>query len=223
MTARARRMWRRCWPRSPRADQRIRVLRTPSNVGIAAAVNFGLRAARGDYVAFMDHDDALEPDAVYHLLRAGGAQTGADLIYSDEVRDRRRHRRSASRCAPARRSATITTCRTRISCTWSASAPRSRSALAGWDESLPISADVDFVLRAIEQADAVAHVPRRALPLAHARGQRRARPRSGVMEATKAALAAPPAPGSARRARGRGPAPATTNTGSTGRTMAARC
>ncbi len=50
-------------------EPRIRVLNSPHNLGIARATNLGLRAARRDYVAFMDHDDLLEPDAVYHLLR----------------------------------------------------------------------------------------------------------------------------------------------------------
>ena len=66
------------------ADPRVRVLRSPANLGIARAVNFGLRAARGEWVAFMDHDDALEPDAVHALLTAA-CQTGADLLYSDEA------------------------------------------------------------------------------------------------------------------------------------------
>ena len=65
-------------------DPRIRVMRAPGNQGIARAINFGLRAARGDYVAFMDHDDTIEPDAVFKLAEAA-LQTSADLVYSDEA------------------------------------------------------------------------------------------------------------------------------------------
>lgn len=55
----------------------------PSNGGIALATNAGLEMASGEYVAFMDHDDVLEPEAVYRMLDA--AVSGADIIYSDEI------------------------------------------------------------------------------------------------------------------------------------------
>ena len=35
-------------------------------------------------MTLMDHDDLLEPDAVYHLLHPA-KQTEADFIYSDEA------------------------------------------------------------------------------------------------------------------------------------------
>lgn len=64
-------------------DQRIRVVVLPKNGGIAAATNHALAAARGDFVAFFDHDDVLEPFALDVMLRAQSA-TGAKLLYSDE-------------------------------------------------------------------------------------------------------------------------------------------
>ncbi|GAC1337312.1 MAG: hypothetical protein NVSMB18_02040 [Acetobacteraceae bacterium] len=138
-------------------DPRIRVLRAPDNMGIARAVNFGLRAARGNYVAFMDHDDTIEPDAVYRLAQAA-LETGADLIYSDEVltgtdinsviQVRARPAFSHDFYLSHPYFVHMVCVRTTIA-----------RELAGWDESLPISADVDFVLRAIERAGTVAHVP----------------------------------------------------------------
>ena len=170
-----------------RADQRIRVLRTPSNVGIASAVNFGLRAARGDYVVFMDHDDALEPDAVYHLLREAG-RTGADLLYSDEiVTGASLDQLIELRARPAFSHDYYLSHPyfVHLVCVRTSLAQR----LAGYDESLAISADVDFVLRAIEHANAVAHVPR---PLYRWRTHPDSaghRLKDGVMAATQASLA----------------------------------
>ena len=67
-----------------RNDARVRLLSSPQNVGVTKATNFGLRAARLPYVMFLDHDDYLEPDAVWQLIRTA-RETGADLIYGDEA------------------------------------------------------------------------------------------------------------------------------------------
>ena len=166
-------------------DPRIKVIRLTSNGGIASTVNAGLAGASGDYVAFMDHDDILEPDACYWLLR--GAASGADLVYSDEVVT------GVSAASLMRLVA-----RPAFSYDYYLSHPyfvhlvcvrRSLAeAIGGWDESMSISGDVDFVLRVLEKAGAVAHV---AAPLyrwrthpgsaGHASAER-------VMEATKGAL-----------------------------------
>ena len=47
-------------------DSRIKVL-TQENAGVSAARNAGLDAATGDYITFVDSDDALEPD-MYEIL-----------------------------------------------------------------------------------------------------------------------------------------------------------
>ena len=140
-----------------RHNPRIRVLRSPDNVGIARATNFGLRAARGDYVAFMDHDDAIEPDAVYKLA-AAAQQTGADLIYSDEAlttSDINSIIEVRARPAFSHDYYLSHPYFVHMICVQTAVARQ----LAGWNETLSITADVDFVLRVLEVADIVAHVP----------------------------------------------------------------
>ena len=138
-------------------EPRIRVLRSAQNVGIARAVNYGLRAAQHNYVAFIDHDDRLEPDAAWQLIRAA-QMTDADLLYTDEAQT-------------AENTDAITELRLRpafshdyylshpyfvhIVCARTATA----RAVGGWDETMAISADVDFVLRMIEASPVVTHVP----------------------------------------------------------------
>jgi glycosyltransferase involved in cell wall biosynthesis len=139
------------------ADGRIRVLSSPKNVGIAKATNYGLQAAKHDYVAFMDHDDYLEPHAVWRLLRAI-KKTEADLIYSDEALTSE----SINHILDVR-------ARPAFSHDYYLSHPYFVHLICvkrdlayrvgGWDEKMAISADVDFVLRIIEKANAVAHVP----------------------------------------------------------------
>ena len=48
-------------------DARVRCIRQ-ANAGLSAARNAGLAAATGDYIAFTDGDDWLEPDAVRRLV-----------------------------------------------------------------------------------------------------------------------------------------------------------
>jgi len=65
-------------------DQRIRLVRLESHQGISAALNKGLDLANGDWVTFLDHDDVLEPDALFQNVRVIQENPGLDLIYSDE-------------------------------------------------------------------------------------------------------------------------------------------
>ncbi|MGE4482026.1 glycosyltransferase family 2 protein [Acidocella sp.] len=64
-------------------EPRIKLLPRKKNGGIARATNDGLKAATGAFIAFFDHDDLLEPEALEIMLLAQAA-TGAKLLYSDE-------------------------------------------------------------------------------------------------------------------------------------------
>ena len=59
-------------------DKRIVVLSQP-NRGVSAARNAGLRVANGEYVLFVDSDDALRSDAVEMLCRRA-ISTNADIV-----------------------------------------------------------------------------------------------------------------------------------------------
>ena len=65
-------------------DARIRIARLPASGGISAASNEGLVNASGEFVGLFDHDDLLEPDALYQTAKLLQTQPDADLIYSDE-------------------------------------------------------------------------------------------------------------------------------------------
>ena len=58
-------------------DSRIRVIHKERNAGVSEARNTGLREARGEHIAFLDSDDALEPRAL-ETLWSMLAQFGAD-------------------------------------------------------------------------------------------------------------------------------------------------
>jgi GT2 family glycosyltransferase len=65
-------------------DPRIRITRLARNGGISAASNAALALARGEFVALLDHDDELTPDALAEVVRAINAEPGTDVFYSDE-------------------------------------------------------------------------------------------------------------------------------------------
>lgn len=64
-------------------DPRIRVSILPNNQGIAGATNAAAQLAQGNYYGFLDNDDELTLDCLYHLVAAIN-HSGADLFYSDE-------------------------------------------------------------------------------------------------------------------------------------------
>lgn len=65
-------------------DARIVVVRRAANGHISAASNDGLAAARGEFVALLDHDDVLEPNALLEVARVAKLWPEVDFIYSDE-------------------------------------------------------------------------------------------------------------------------------------------
>jgi glycosyltransferase involved in cell wall biosynthesis len=67
------------------ADPRIRLQRLPRPGGISAATNAALAAARGEYVALLDHDDLLTEDALAQVAAAIAADPALDMIYTDEA------------------------------------------------------------------------------------------------------------------------------------------
>lgn len=66
------------------ADARIRFTVRERNGHISAATNSALALATGDYVAFVDHDDVLPADALFHVAEALSAAPETDLVYTDE-------------------------------------------------------------------------------------------------------------------------------------------
>ncbi len=65
------------------ADRRIKAVHLQTNVGISAASNAALGLATGEYVAFLDHDDELTPDALLACVEALTAEPELDVIYTD--------------------------------------------------------------------------------------------------------------------------------------------
>jgi GT2 family glycosyltransferase len=66
------------------ADWRIKIVRSPENLHIARATNLAAELATGEFVAFLDHDDLLEHDALEHVARTIKSDPEIDFLYTDE-------------------------------------------------------------------------------------------------------------------------------------------
>lgn len=77
-------------------NDRIQVIRHPSNQGAAAARNTGLRSAKGKYIAFLDADDEWFPEKLEKQIAfletssasIGGCVTACRLIYPNQQKIR---------------------------------------------------------------------------------------------------------------------------------------
>ncbi len=65
-------------------DARIKVVFRKDNGHISAASNTAIEMAKGEYIAFLDHDDELSEHALYMVVAELNSHADAELIYSDE-------------------------------------------------------------------------------------------------------------------------------------------
>jgi GT2 family glycosyltransferase len=144
--------------RAAAADPRIKVGFGEGNCGIVGASNEALKMASGEFVALLDHDDLLHPDALFHVAAAIDARPDADYVYTDEdkVNALGRHSEPFFKpdWSPERMRTQMYTCHLSVL----------RRALVeevgGFDPEFEGSQDWDLVLKVTERARAVAHVPR---------------------------------------------------------------
>lgn len=64
-------------------DPRIKIVNLKKNMNVSGASNAALEMASGDYIALMDNDDELTPDALYEMVKVIN-ELKAEFIYSDE-------------------------------------------------------------------------------------------------------------------------------------------
>lgn len=66
--------------------KRIKVKFLSKNMGISFASNIALDMANGSYIALLDHDDELTPDALFWVANEINRFPDVDFIYSDECK-----------------------------------------------------------------------------------------------------------------------------------------
>ena len=138
-------------------DKRIRLHLGERNQGVSHATNRALALATSPFVVLLDHDDRLQPQAIYRVAQSVLAED-PDMLYSDEVlvdADAKNvlqyfHRPAFSpeylRSHPY--IVHLVGFRTAL-----------LRELGGFDEQLRISQDYDLILRVSERAATIVHIP----------------------------------------------------------------
>lgn len=141
-------------------DDRVVLIRRSKNGNISAASNSALDKVSGNYVALMDHDDQLSPNAINEIIHAIKISPNVKLIYSDEDKLNQSGQRIDPHFKPAFSPETllgqnyishITVIRTDLV-----------KSVHGFREGVEGSQDHDLLLRILPQLDkeSVIHIPK---------------------------------------------------------------
>ena len=142
-------------------DKRIKMLCLSENLGIAGNTNAALSIATGDYIALLDHDDILAPDALYEVVKWMNEhyKDETDVIYTDEdkvsfdLKDYfEPHFKSDYNLDLIRSNNYI--------CHLFVARKSIVDQVGGFRKEYDGSQDYDFILRCIEQSKHVEHVPK---------------------------------------------------------------
>ena len=141
-----------------KSDSRFKYRRISSGGGISANTNAGLEMAAGDFVAFLDQDDFIEPDTLYEIVMA--LQGGADIVYTDEDKfnDASGYFQTPNRKPGYNRELLLTN---NYICHMFAVRRSTAESAGGFRSEFDGAQDYDFILRCTEAAaeDRIVHVP----------------------------------------------------------------
>lgn len=139
-------------------DSRIKVKFKEVNEGIALTSNAALNLATGEYVGLLDHDDEITPDALFENVKVINTSPEVGLIYSDEDKLDMQGRR----CDPFFKpdfSPELLRSQNYI-CHFTVIKKSILDELGGFRKGYDGSQDHDLILRAVEMAESVHHIPK---------------------------------------------------------------
>lgn len=138
-------------------DNRIKYREFDTNEGIAGNSNQILATVKGDYVALLDHDDALSPDALYENVKKLN-EDDYDFIYSDKDKVDI----DGNRFEPLFKPEWSPEMMLNINYLTHLNVMKTSilKKINGWDSETDGAQDWDLFLRVIEQSKKIAHIPK---------------------------------------------------------------
>ncbi|MDO4632290.1 MAG: glycosyltransferase family 2 protein [Eubacteriales bacterium] len=140
-------------------DQRIRYQILKKNGSIAENTNEALAMATGDFVGLLDHDDLLEPDALFEIRRKLDEDECYDAVYTDEDKINRKGTRYLTPNMKPDFNLDLLRSNNYI-CHFFVVRRELAVAVGGFRTEFDGAQDYDFILRCTEQAKKTGHVPR---------------------------------------------------------------
>ena len=140
-----------------KSDERITFSRRNENGHISRSSNDALAMASGEYVALLDHDDVLAPEALFSFVSLLNRHPEADFVYSDEDKIDDDGKRSSPFFKPDWSPDSFLT---RMYTSHLAVFRRSLlEEIGGFRVGFEGSQDYDLVLRITEKTDKIFHIP----------------------------------------------------------------
>jgi len=139
-------------------ETRIKVHYAAERGGISRATNAAWRLASGDFLALLDHDDKLAPDALAYICEAVNQNPESDFLYSDEDKIDAHGKRYDPFFKPDW-SPDLLLAENYV-CHMLVLRKDLAGKLGGLNPAFDGSQDYDLILRAAEQAGKIQHIPR---------------------------------------------------------------
>ena len=140
-------------------DDRILVRILEKNRGIADNTNAALEMATGEYIGLLDHDDFLEPDALFRIASAIEDNAWPDLLYTDEDKSNEDGSEYFQPNFKPYYNPDLLRSNNYI-CHFLVAERDLIARAGGFDCGYDGAQDYDFILRCTEKAHKIAHVPR---------------------------------------------------------------
>ncbi len=138
-------------------DRRIKVLFMANNQGISVASNNAAGLADGDYLGFLDNDDELTPDCLYHVAETISGLS-PEVIYTDEALVGSDGRKFSTFYKPGFNSVLLLS--HNYITHFVVVSKRLFADCQGLRPRYDGAQDLDFMLRATKRAEKIIHIPR---------------------------------------------------------------
>lgn len=140
------------------SDKRVHFIRRETNGGIAAASQHGLNLVTSEFIALLDHDDELHPEAISSVRAATLSHRDVDYLYTDEdkIDSSGRHYDEFLKpdFSPERLRGQNYCCHLSVFRTQLA------RDVGGFRQGFDGSQDYDLILRVTEKARRIVHIPK---------------------------------------------------------------
>lgn len=139
-------------------DNRIKVVYRKKNGHISECTNSALKIASGEFIALVDDDDELTPDALYEVVKALNKNKKLDFIYSDEDKIDNTGKRCDPNFKPDYSPDTLLSLN--YICHLSVIRKNLIDKVGGFEKKMEGAQDYDLFLKIVEKTNNIYHIPK---------------------------------------------------------------